>query len=486
MKHFYTFLLLLFLWSGMAQDQAWKGHFSYTSIKDIVEGNGNLYVAAENAVYFYNPSTEEVTTYTSIEGLTAETISAIHFSTTINTLFIGYENGIIDVLNTSTGEVLTVVDIFDKPSLPPNVKKINHFNQYNGNLYISTGFGIALFNLQDLEFGDTYFIGNQGASLEITQTTIFQDHIYASTFGGGVRRADINNDNFIDFAQWSEVRGGNYHGVQVVGNSLFAARQGGTILKLNTDTDMLVAVDQLMTAITDFSSYDNTLTVATPSKTIAYNEEAQILDTFATNPAFSFFATSVFAINQTLYTGTREKGLLAHPFAAADFIEILPNGPIRNDPFALDIIPGQLWVSYGEVSVTYNPFPLTQRGISRLNEEGWKNIPYDSLFGATDIVHVAINPANPSETYMTSFIKGILKLENDSPAVLINETNSPLSFPGGNAAIGLRMFGATFDNTGTLWLTQSRTNEGLIKLSPVETHINCIQQTCKISDTPSF
>ena len=35
-------------------------------------------------------------------------------------------------------------------------KKINHFNEHNGSLYISTGYGISVYNLDDLEFGEGF------------------------------------------------------------------------------------------------------------------------------------------------------------------------------------------------------------------------------------------------------------------------------------------------------------------------------------------
>ena len=43
--------------------------------------------------------------------------------------------------------------------LQSTIKKINHFNENNGLVYISTDYGISVFDLERLEFGDTYFIG---------------------------------------------------------------------------------------------------------------------------------------------------------------------------------------------------------------------------------------------------------------------------------------------------------------------------------------
>jgi ligand-binding sensor domain-containing protein len=144
----------------------------------------------------------------------------------------------------------------------------------------------------------------------------------------------------------------------------------------------------------------------------------------------------------------------------------LPDGPINNHPFSIDASPGQLWVNFGEVDVFFNPFPLTQIGISNLREDAWTNIPFDDLFDANDLVNVTINPDNPEEIFMTSYQKGLLKIIDQTPTVLYNETNSPMDIPNNNQALGIRLYGSDFDRQGNFWTVQSRTDMGLIRVSP--------------------
>ena len=97
-------------------------------------------------------------------------------------LVIGYENGLIEIAFDNDDKILTVVDIIDKPTIPATNKRINHFNAYGNVVYISTNYGISVFNLERLEFGDTYFIGNGGSQIQVNQTTVFGDYIYAACF----------------------------------------------------------------------------------------------------------------------------------------------------------------------------------------------------------------------------------------------------------------------------------------------------------------
>ena len=67
---------------------------------------------------------------------------------------------------------------------------------------------------------------------------------------------------------------------------------------------------------------------------------------------------------------------------------------------------------------------------------------------------------------MSSYQKGLLKINNQTPTILYNETNSPMDIPGGNEALGIRLYGSDFDREENLWFVQSRADNGLIKLTP--------------------
>ena len=75
---------LLFLFSSLIQAQnfenLWTGYFSYVSVKSISQGNDKIYAASENAIFTYDLSTQELTTISTINGLSGENISTIYYS----------------------------------------------------------------------------------------------------------------------------------------------------------------------------------------------------------------------------------------------------------------------------------------------------------------------------------------------------------------------------------------------------------------------
>ena len=466
MKKIISFFFLLSSLCAVSQnfEKNWTGYFSYVSVKSIAQGNDKIFAASENSVFSYDLSTKEIETISSINGLSAEQISTIYYSEAFKLLIIGYENGLIEVVS-DDDSVLTVVDILDKSTIPPNTKRINHFNEYNGQLYIAAQFGISVFNLATLEFGDTYFIGDNGSRLNITQTTVLEPNIYASSIDGGIRVATVANDNLIDFRQWRMVESGGFLGVQTLGNEVYAALPSNAIFSLDENgyTDFITTLSE---PISSFTSTGETLTVTTTtgvqSFTSGFVEQAQLTNI----PNFDDILQYGLAFENNFYLGTTDQGMLLVPFGGNSAEQILPDGPIRNDPFAIDASPGQLWTVFGDVNISFDPFPLSERGISNFKNGRWTNIPFEETLDANDLVDIIINPQDTSEVYATSYQKGLLKLTGQTPSILYNETNSPLEIPGGNLDLGIRLYGMAFDKQGNLWFVQSMTNDALIKLSP--------------------
>ena len=473
MKQLVSVVLLLQIFFLQAQnfENSWTGYFSYVSVKSISQGNDKIYAAAENAIFTYDLSTQEIATISTINGLSGKTITTAHYSNVYGLYIIGYENGLIEIAIDGEDNILKVVDILDKPTIPPNNKKINHFNEYNGSLYISTGYGISVYNLDALEFGDTYFIGDLGSQINITQTTVQGVLIYASSSGNGIKSALVADDNIIDYQQWTTVIGGGYKGIQSLGSELYTVNNSNTILKFDLDVGFL-QIDTFLSPIVDFGVASEILTITTESSIYAYTEGYSLLEEVNNLIDFDYKLQSGYTFNNTFYLGTTDLGMLVVPFGTSQAEQILPDGPLFNQAFAIDASPGQLWVAFGEIDLFFNPYPLTKRGISNFRNDDWLSIKYDDLKDEVnvndinDLSYVKINPNNTNEVYMSSYQKGLLKINNQTPTILYNETNSPMDIPGGNEALGIRLYGSDFDREENLWFVQSRADNGLIKLTP--------------------
>ena len=449
----------------------WTGYFSYASLKSISQGNDKIYAAAENSIFIYDLSTQETETISTINGLSGKEITTAYYSENYGLYVVGYKNGLIEIVIDGDENILKVVDIREKLTIPPDSKQINHFYEYNDKLYISTGYGISVYNMGTLEFGDTYYIGDLGGQIAVTQTTVFGDLIYASTSNNGIKSALVNDENIIDYQEWTTSSLGGYKGIQTLGTELYVLNNTNILFKQDSDLGF-IEIDSFSSSVIDFGAQSNILTITTENSIQAFEEGYNLLAEVNNLMGYDYTLQSGFYFNNIFYLGTSTLGMLVVPESPQEALQVLPAGPLYNQPFSIDASPGQLWVSYGDVDLTFNPFPLTRKGISNFKNEAWKNIKYDSLIDqlgvndVNDLVYVKINPENPFVSYMSSYQKGLLKLNGQEPSILYNETNSPMDIALENEDEGIRVYGADFDREQNLWFVQSKIYNGLLKLTP--------------------
>lgn len=461
-RYLYVLFFLLFQF-GFAQSQlSWQGYFSFNEIKDISESSTAVFAASENALFSKNASTNILKTTTTVDGLSGQTISAVYYSQAFKKTIVGYENGLLIVINETDGSVVKKVDIINK-QLPASIKKINHLLEQNGVLYVSCDFGIVQFNLSTLQFGDTYFIGDNGAEISVKQTTFFNGFIFAAT-SSGIRRASITNPNLIDFSQWTVVNSGDWFNISALDSELIAINSSGNIHRYNTNT--FVGFLQLPQASVDMRVVNHNLFVTTSNTVYVYNNQMvlnrQIVNSQMPEANLTFSCAS--AVGNVIYIGTKEKGLFSSALSGVGTFEnSTPDGPFRNNIFSINVTPNSLWAVYGDYDLYYNPYGLDSYGISKLNNSKWLNIPYSEVYDAKSITRIIVNPNNEKQVYASSFFSGLLRIENDIPNYLFNEKNSGLesiTFEGPNY-IDVRINGTAFDKAGNLWITNSRVKNGL-------------------------
>ncbi|MBF4517284.1 T9SS type A sorting domain-containing protein [Flavobacterium sp. ANB] len=462
-KRFLYILLLLFVQLGFTQSKlSWQGYFSFNEIKDVAEASTTVFAASENALFSKNTATNSLKTTTTVDGLSGQTISALYHSESFKKTIVGYENGMIIVVNETDGSIVKKVDIINK-QLPANIKKVNHFMEHNGLVYVSCDFGIVQFNLTTSQFGDTYFIGDNGAEISVKQTAYFNGFIYAAT-SSGIRRANSTSPNLIDFSQWAIVNSGNWSSIETLDTELIAINSVGYIHRFNSNT--FVGFLQLPQASTDMRAKNHRLYVTTPNSVFVYSNQMVLNRQITNSEVFDNNVTLTCAtvVGNLIYIGTKEKGLFSGSLSSGSFFESsTPKGPARNNVFSIDASANSLWAVYGDYDTSYNPYPLDDYSIGKYNASGWLDIPYQDVFDAKSITRILVNPSNENQVYASSFFSGLLKVENDVPVILYNDKNSSLeTLKADNYnLIDIRINATAFDKTGNLWITNSRVKNGL-------------------------
>ena len=464
-------IIFLFPLFQFSQDFSalWKGHFSYNEIKDVTKGNNIIYAAADNAVFSLDTQTNEMTEITTVNGLSGESISTIFYSEDYELLVIAYENGLIEIVFDNDTEILTVVDVIDKVTISPTDKKINHINAYQNLIYISTNYGISVYDLERLEFGDTYFIGNGGSQIPVTQTTIFEDHIYASSLGGnGIRKASVSSPNLIDFQNWQLVSSGNWQSIEANENKLYAINSNRKIYQVIGNS-----VSELFTYSSlplDLRSVNSNLIVSTRDEVFIYDSNFANVAQIGINSDFNTQYTSAIIDLENIYIATKDFGILKAPLdTPSSFEEIHPDGPLLNIPFSIESEANGLWVTFGEYDLFFNPYPLNSRGFSHLKDREWINNLFSEVLDARCLNSIAVNPFNTDQVFISSFFNGLLEINEELPTILYDETNSGLEslvLPNNPNYIDIRLGASIFDKNGLLWTITSRIDEPLKSFNP--------------------
>ena len=437
-------------------NQLWKGYFSFNGIKDVSETNTSFFAASENALFIKNTVSGDVKTLNTIDGLSSQTISAIYQSPIHNKTMVGYENGLMLIVD-KDNKIFKFVDIINK-QIPPNIKKINHFYEYQNTIYISCDFGIVKFNLSTQLFGDTYFIGTTPSEIKVNQTTIFKGFLYAATNQFGLKRADITNPNLIDVNNWTTVAAGNFVGVVATENFLVSSQLSGENSRSADGLAFSTLSPSSAPAAVDIRVSQGQVVITSPNKIVVYNNNLNIVSQILASqiPNISAVFTSATIVGNSLFIGTAENGVITTSTTNNSTFEfITPSGPTFNNIFSINATTPNLWAVYGDVTESLEPLGK-RRGYSKYtNEAGWKNYPFSAVSNATDLVRVTVNPNNINQIFIASHHDGLLKIENEVVTKHYKPENSGLEYltiadPNYKSC---RIEEAAFDKKGGLWLT---------------------------------
>ena len=467
---FFLFFFNTILFSQTDYSDKWEDLFSYSNVKDFIKEGDFIYALADNAIFLHNEISGETSKISSIHGLSGGTTSALYYSSKFDRLVIGYEDGLIEVVD-NKGKITSSPEITNFNQL--GEKRINHIYEFNNKIYLSTSFALIAYDIEKLEFGDTYFIGFGSSDLEIHQITTNEGMIYAAT-QEGIYVADMNSTNLIDFNNWKKIAIGNYSNISVFNNQVFTSKDN-ELFRIQGTT--LNPVKIFSERIRGIKSSDTSMTIALANRVEVLNNNLGVVKQITTTSTHNFQLHNAFEENGYVYLGTTTFGILKTS-EGISFQEIHPQGPMFNDIFSMDVYNNNLWLVYGGYNATYTPSG-SRKGFSHFNGQHWKNYPYDPNVPIADLVSVNINRNDENSVFISAFgdvtgpqintplSGGLLSIQNGEIQNFYNHLNSPLQDIEENMSnrVTIRVSGSAFDNQGNLWMTNIGVSKKLKKLS---------------------
>jgi hypothetical protein len=432
MSKFLILFLFLVHFVGFSQtdySDSWEDFYAYNNVKSFVKVDDVIYALADNAVFTYNLTSGDLKKLSSVQGLSGETTTAIYYNKTFKRLVIGYDTGLVEVVD-DDGTITIAQDIVNFNQ--SGEKRINHISSFNNTLYLSTPFAIVAFDIERLEFGDTFFIGNNSSAVIVNKTQVINGVIYAVT-NSGIFKADVSSNALIDFNNWQQ---------------LFAGRRFTNISFLNTiyvventkvftfdGTNLNLALDVGAT-IKDVTASATHLSITLDKQAIIYNVNLAQTQTFTPSDAFNFNLSSAYFENNTAYLATAAFGILiATATNPNNYVAVYPEGPLENDVFSIAAHNNSLWVVYGGYDGTFSPVSR-RKGFSHYNGDNWINTPYNPSL-PSDLSHITIDKNEENKVYISALgissdvttmpTGGVLVVENNQVVTTYNHTNSALT-----------------------------------------------------------
>ena len=472
MKKIFSLYILLFSLVISAQTDysaSWEDFYSYNNVKDFTKVDTIIYALTDNAIFTYDVLSGEINKISSIQGLSGETTSAIYYNETFRRVVIGYENGLVEVID-DDGSITISSDIINFNQ--SGEKSISHISEFNNKLYLSTPFAVVVYDIENLEFGDTYFIGNNSSSVKINETIISNNVIYAAT-EVGIFKADITSNLLIDFNNWQQLfNGRDFKGVTTLKNDLYVIENS----KIFTfDGTGLTEKANFTKEIKNIKSTTRNLCISLDKEARIYDSSMNLVQEFIPNLEYDYSLNTAFFEDDMAFLATKEFGILETTISQpTTYLEIHPDGPLSNAVFSVTAQNKDFWVVYGGYNSAFTPLNI-RNGFSKFNGENWINTNFNSSL-PNDLVDVTIDPSHENRVYISALgissdidakpTGGLLVVEDNILVQTYNHLNSSLtpilvSLP----AINIRVSGSTFDSNGNLWATNYETGEELVKLS---------------------
>jgi len=458
-----NFLFLLVVLNGfIAQAQVgigeWREHLSYTNGVALCKAGNRIYCSTSPSLFYYDTQDNSIQKVSKVQGLSDLEINAIKYSEKHNTLIIGYNNGNIDLI--INNQIINIPDV--KRSFIQADKSINEILINEDLAYLSTGFGIIALDIIKKEISETFNVGPGGTYIQVNESCIKNDTIYAAC-QDGVYYGSLKS-NLIDFQNWIKMGGlpdGNFNTIISINNEVICNFQfvGGwqkdTIYSLEgnnwqkkplgnsynydniqdlnvSDQEILVSlnygakiVDKNLVTIKNIGQYGGTHPAPEPGEIIKDGDDYWIAD-----------------LNLAL----------VHLIKGTNPEVIIPSGPYFSDSWGMDYSDGKLWMGTGSLTATMRN-SYVNRGIAKLDNNEWKNYFSGAFDSLLDIHSVAIHPDNSEHIFAASWFGGLLEFKDGKRVKIYNETNSAVQsialFPW--RGVG----GLNFDKHKNLWMSNS-------------------------------
>lgn len=451
MKKVFLFIALIIAAPLLCQSvNTWRNYTNMENVNDVYVRDGIVWAATGGGVFSYNLNGGSFTTYNKAEGLTEFNATAISADAS-GKIWIGFYNGIINVLDTKTGSVRAILDLYNSDKNQP---RINDILIQNDTVFISADFGISLINRMTYSFYDSFAkFGSWPYNSKINSVYIDKEIFAAGASGIAKQKPGAGNlaspDSWQIYQTGSGLPSNTVYKIVKYKGQIIAATSGGLSLYQNSSWISFVPGLNNRNIKDIFPSGDSLFILADNDVLFFYNE---VLLNRISAP---YMAVNCFLSDGNIFLPTN-KGVFIS-YTNGESLSIYPNGPVGNTfPDMEADNNGTLWCASGS---------LMGSGINKFDGTSWSNYNSgNSNLPNNNIFRINVSPNN--EPYFSSWETGFSVLRNNS-FYPINDFNYPELVGYDPVKHYIEAGDVAFDSEGNTWFlnSESKGNKHLVKLN---------------------
>lgn len=441
----------------------WTTHTPGMNVISVDIMNNNVFAATPYDIYYYNTYDNSINHITKVNGLSDIDISVIRYNKNTGTMFVGYTNTNIDIID-DQDDVVNIPDIYNKYILGEKTINDVFFNEKYA--YVCCGFGIVVIDLERQEVKDTYIIGNNGNYLGVNDLTILNGVFYAAT-KDGIYYADVENPQLADFSQWKRMDHGlphatsNFSNIETFNNYVITnysdnENDNDELFIINDTITWSYFTDEPLRIINEIRVNDDRMILTVGKSTIyVYDSDKNLI---FTKNGLQSNSTCYDKYRNCYWVGTLFSSL-AKLYPQGNYETINFNGPFNNKIFDINASGNNVWIAPGGYTSTWAP-TWSHNGFYHYDGNEWTFNTWNHVFDTvTDITSVKQSPTSSNIVYAASYSKGLIVFENNVFKSLYDYHNSSL---GKHLSLNYTFVtGFDFDSGNNMWLANSGTDRML-------------------------
>ncbi len=462
-----TLTLGNFFWAQIGMGQ-WKLHVASSEAIDIVLAENTVFTAYKNGLFVLNRDTEEEELLTDINGLSDIDISCLYYDEVSQSVLVGYENGNIDKITSSS--------IYNIPAINlaqiPNSKRINRFERVGDYVYVATDFCIVKLDLEKDEVKDTYYPTNgNDAILDLSYSN---DTLFALT-SSMLKFGLLDDPTLPDQSAWqvdsrlpvlssnmySEIERFNDKQLVVFKHDDY---QKDSVFCLTNDGNILVTTGIYSLEINSINVLmDTTFAVNVVGSIYVYGSSLNQIGSYNSNNMFVWLspARSTWS-SEGVWSADQLNGLHLYP-SEISLRKFPVVGPYNNAFYSMDWQNNKLAIASGRLSGKLPSF--SRNGIHLFENEAWEfhNVSTVDEWAGTniwDFIDIAVNPNNTEQVAVATYSEEPLTVFTGDAVEMYKDDNSSIEFTEIGNGWSL-ISDVLYDPEGNLWALNGHTEKPL-------------------------